>query len=85
VKDQSNLTTKVHFILENFNKFGIIYNRVNSSSEIEDMVNKIFLFIVPIVFIDFESYELNFAEEEIKQEVDYRVKFFENICKVTLR
>lgn len=49
------------------------------------MVNKIFLFIVPIVFIDFESYELNFAEEEIKQEVDYRVKFFENICKVTLR
>jgi len=70
---------KINYILDNFYKFATIYQRI---IETEDMTYKLFRYIVPIVFIDYETYELNFDNEEIKQDNDYRKKFFENICQI---
>ena len=60
---------KVNFILENFDKFATIYREnSNKNTNNPDMICDIFVYIVPLVFLDYENYELNFDNEEMKQD-----------------
>ena len=77
-------------MLDNFDKLASIFEnglKTNTTYSIDSIIDpnnfliyEIFSFILPIVFIDLEQSELNFDNEEVKQEYDYRKKFlFEHL------
>lgn len=91
-----NMSTKINFVLENFHKLALIYEEEETTSNSENaydsdggnnfsnnLAQELIKSIMPIVFIDLEQNELNFDNEEVKQEYDYRKNFFMNICNVS--